>query len=240
VKIDLFIPCFIDQLYPETAFSIVRLLRRAGMDVHYNPEQTCCGQPAYNSGHWKEARSLAGKFLDDFIMADVIVSPSASCCGYVKNHFQRLFSDDQDRMDQFMKIRPVIYELTDFLVNVLKQDSFGAVFAHRVTYHDACSALREYGIREEPRILLNKVKGLDLAEMENTATCCGFGGTFSVKFPSISSAMTQQKIENALATGAEYIVSTEASCLMNMQSYIRKNNLSIQTIHIADILTSGW
>ncbi len=240
MKTDLFIPCFIDQLYPETAFNVVRLLRRAGMEVHYNPEQTCCGQPAFNSGHWKEARSLARKFLNDFSQAEVIVSPSASCCGYIKNHFQKLFADDPVKMEQFMKIRPVIYELTDFLVNVLKQDSFGAMFTHRVTYHDACSALREYGIREEPRILLKKVKGLELAEMENTVTCCGFGGTFSVKFPSISSAMTRQKVENALASGAEYIVSTEASCLMNMESYIRKNNLPIQTIHIADILASGW
>jgi L-lactate dehydrogenase complex protein LldE len=240
VKTELFIPCFIDQLYPETAFSVVRLLRRAGTEVHYNPEQTCCGQPAFNSGYWKEARSLAGKFLDDFRLAEVIVSPSASCCGYIKNHFQKLFADDQQRMQQIMKIRPVIYELTDFLVNVLKQDSFGAVFPHRVTYHDACSALREYGIREEPRTLLKKVKGLELAEMENTGTCCGFGGTFSVKFTSVSSAMTQQKVENALASGAEFIVSTEASCLMNMESYIRKNNLPIRTIHIADILASGW
>jgi L-lactate dehydrogenase complex protein LldE len=240
VKTELFIPCFIDQLYPETAFSVVRLLRRAGTEVHYNPEQTCCGQPAFNSGYWKEARSLAGKFLDDFRLAEVIVSPSASCCGYIKNHFQKLFADDQQRMEQIMKIRPVIYELTDFLVNVLKKDSFGAVFPHRVTYHDACSALREYGIREEPRTLLKKVKGLELAEMENTGTCCGFGGTFSVKFTSVSSAMTQQKVENALASGAEFIVSTEASCLMNMESYIRKNNLPIRTIHIADILASGW
>jgi L-lactate dehydrogenase complex protein LldE len=143
-------------------------------------------------------------------------------------------------MEQFTKIRPVIYELTDFLVNVLKMTSFDAIFAHRVTYHDACSALREYGIREEPRILLKKVKGIELAEMDNTGTCCGFGGTFSVKFTSISSAMTQQKVENAMSTGAEYIVSTEASCLMNMESYIRKNNFPIQTIHIADILASGW
>jgi L-lactate dehydrogenase complex protein LldE len=240
MKVDLFIPCFIDQLYPETAFSVMKLLRFCGVDMHYNPEQTCCGQPAFNSGYWKEARSLAIKFLKDFEKADLIVSPSASCTGYIKNYFHRLFADDPVRLEQFQQIRPGIYELTDFLVNVLKITSFGAEFNYQVAYHDACSALREYGIREEPRILLRNVKGLELTEMKDTETCCGFGGTFSIKFTAISTAMTQQKIENALATGAEYIVSTESSCLMNLESYIRKNNIPIKTIHIADILASGW
>jgi L-lactate dehydrogenase complex protein LldE len=239
MKVNLFVPCFIDQLYPQTAFSVIKLIEYAGVQVNYNPEQTCCGQPAFNSGYWNEARSLAIKFLKDFEQAECIVGPSASCTGYIKNYFHRLFADDSSRLEQFRQMKPRIYELTDFLVNVIKMTSFGAEFNHKVTYHDACSALREYGIREEPRILLRNVMGLELIEMADTETCCGFGGTFSVKFTAISTAMTQQKVENALATGAEYIVSTESSCLMNQESYIRKNHIPLKTIHIADILANN-
>jgi L-lactate dehydrogenase complex protein LldE len=239
MNVDLFIPCFIDQLYPATAFNVVKLLEHAGVEVNYNPEQTCCGQPAFNSGYWKEAKSLAIKFLKDFEKAKIIVGPSASCIGYVKNYFHRLFADDPSHLEQFRQMKSRLYELTDFLVNVIQVTSFGAEFNHKVTYHDACSALREYGIREEPRILLRNVKGLELVEMEDTETCCGFGGTFSVKFKTISTAMTAQKVEKALATGAEYIVSTESSCLMNQELYIRKNHIPLKTIHIADILAEG-
>jgi L-lactate dehydrogenase complex protein LldE len=240
MEVSLFVPCFIDQLYPETAFHVIKLLEYAGVSVHYNPEQTCCGQPAFNSGYWKEARSLAVKFLDDFENSDIIVGPSASCTAYIKNYFHLLFSEDKAYLERVEKIKASIFELTDFLVNTLKIKDFGAVFPHKVTWHDACSALREYGIKEEPRILLRNVKGLELVEMQETNICCGFGGTFSVKFKTISSAMTQQKVENALATGAQYIVSTESSCLMNLDSYIRKNNIPLKTIHITDILASGW
>jgi L-lactate dehydrogenase complex protein LldE len=240
MKVDLFVPCFIDQLYPQTAFNVIKLLEFAGVSVHYNPEQTCCGQPAFNTGFWKEARSLAVKFLHDFDGAEKIVGPSASCTSYIKNYFHLLFKEDPENLQKVEKIGDSIYELTDILVNILKVNDFGAVFPHRVTWHDACTALREYGIREEPRILLRHVKGLELVEMEETNICCGFGGTFSVKFKTISSAMTQQKVENALKTGAEYIASTESSCLMNLESYIRKNNIPLKTIHITNILASGW
>jgi L-lactate dehydrogenase complex protein LldE len=133
-----------------------------------------------------------------------------------------------------------LFELTDFLVNHIHFTDFGAEFPHKVCYHDACTALREYGIKQEPRLLLSKVKGLELVEMEETDTCCGFGGTFSAKFPAISTAMTEQKVENALKTGAKYIISTESSCIMNIEAYIRKNNIPLTPIHIADILASGW
>jgi L-lactate dehydrogenase complex protein LldE len=240
MKVNLFVPCFIDQLYPETAFHVIKLLEFAGVTVHYNPEQTCCGQPAFNSGYWKEARSLAVKFLHDFEHAETIVGPSASCIGYIKNQFHQLFKGDQINLGKAENIKTSIFELTDFLVNILKITDFPAVFPHKVTWHDACSALREYGIKEEPRILLKNVQGLELIGMKDVETCCGFGGTFSVKFKTISSAMTQQKVENAMETGAEYIASTESSCLMNIESYIQKNNIPLKTIHIADILASGW
>ncbi len=226
MKVDAFIPCFIDQLYPETGLNFIKILEEAGCTVNYNPEQTCCGQPAFNSGYWKESRTLALKFLNDFQHCDTIVSPSASCTGFVKNYYKQLFKDDAEKLEQVNQLILRIYEFSDFLVNHLGKTDFGSVFNHKVTYHDACAGLREYGLKDEPRILLKKVQGLQLAEMEDTTTCCGFGGTFAAKFHSISAAMTEQKVEHALKTGAEYIVSTEASCLMNIQAYINETKIT--------------
>ncbi len=237
--VDLFIPCFIDQLYPETGFNTIKILEKLDIKVEYNPDQTCCGQPSYNSGYWDKTRNLAKKFLNDFPNDRLVISPSASCTGFVKNYYPTLFKDENsEERIKYEVLNRNILELTDFLVNHLKVTDLGATFPHKVTYHDACSALREYGIKEEPRKLLANVKGLELIEMNESDVCCGFGGTFSVKHEPISSAMAQQKVENALASGAEYIVSTEASCIMNIQGYISKNKLPIKTIHIADILAS--
>ncbi len=237
--VDLFIPCFIDQLYPETGFNTIKILEKLDIKVEYNPNQTCCGQPSYNSGYWDKTRNLAKKFLNDFPNDRLVISPSASCTGFVKNYYPTLFKDkESEELIKYEVLNRNILELTDFLVNHLKVTDLGATFPHKVTYHDACSALREYGIKSEPRELLAKVKGLELIEMKESDVCCGFGGTFSVKHEPISSAMAQQKVENALASGAEYIVSTEASCIMNIQGYISKNKLPIKTIHIADILAS--
>ena len=239
MNVDVFIPCFIDQFYPETAVNVISILENAGCQVGYNPDQTCCGQPAFNSGYWDETRTLAVKFINDFRKADIIVSPSAACTGFIKNYYGKLFESDEQRLNESNELSKRIFELSDFLVNHLKFVEFGSVFNHKVTFHDSCAGLREYGIKNEPRILLQHVKGLELIEMENTDTCCGFGGTFAAKFHSISTAMTEQKVENALKTGAEYIVSTEASCLMNIEAYIRKKNLRIKTIHLADVLVHG-
>jgi len=240
MEIDLFIPCFIDQIYPETAWNTVKVLEKAGCKINYNPNQTCCGQPSFNSGYWKETQNLAKKFIKDFEGEKIIVSPSASCSGFVKNNYEKIFSDDKENLNNAVTLKTRIFELTDFLVNKLKITDLGAEFNHKITYHDSCSALREYGIKEEPRTLLSKVKGLELIEMEGSDVCCGFGGTFSVKFKGISSAMAQQKVEWAMETGAEYIVGTESSCMLNIQSYIKKHKLPIKTIHIADILASGY
>jgi len=239
MEVELFIPCFIDQFYPETARNTVRVLEKAGCSVFYNPEQTCCGQPAFNSGYWKEARIVAKKFLYDFSGKKFIVSPSASCTGFVKNYYPNLFEDDLSLQELSESVSGKIYELSDFLVNKIQVTDFNAEFSHKVTFHDSCAGLREYGIKNEPRVLLRNVKGLELLEMKNTDTCCGFGGTFAAKFHHISTAMTEQKVENAMKTGAEYIVSTEASCLMNIESYIKKQKLPIKTIHLADVLANG-
>jgi len=240
MTVDLFIPCFIDQFYPKTAFNVIKLLNKAGIEATYNPEQTCCGQPSFNSGYWDETRSLAKKFMKDFEGTKTIISPSASCTGFIKNYYEKLFSETEPGFEGQKQLKARLFELTDFLVNEIDFTDFGAVFPHKVCYHDACSAIREYGIKKEPRKLLSNVKGLELVEMENTDVCCGFGGTFSAKFHSISTAMTEQKIEKALATGAEYILSTESSCLMNIEAYILKNNIPLKPLHIADILANGW
>ncbi len=238
MEVDVFIPCFIDQLYPDTGFSFVKILELAGCTVKYNPEQTCCGQPSFNSGYWKETRTLAVKFLNDFQNSAIIISPSASCTGFIKNYYKKLFEGDKKLLEKVDEITPRIFEFSDFLVNQIHKTEFGSVFNHKVTFHDSCAGLREYGIKNEPRILLGNVNGLELVEMENLTTCCGFGGTFSAKFHSISTAMTEQKVENALKTGAEYIVSTESSCLLNIGAYIKKQKLPIKTIHLADVLAS--
>lgn len=237
--VDLFIPCFVDQFYPETGMNLVKVLKKAGVDVHYNPEQSCCGQMAFNSGYRDEAKELGNKFLKDFPNDRPVVSPSASCSGYVRNYFQELFYNTGNHLEYKRLVRNM-FEITDFLVNQIGYTDFGASFPHKVTYHDSCAGLREYKLTNEGRVLLSKVKGLELVEMKDTHICCGFGGTFAIKNEPISTAMAQQKVENALETGAEYIVSTDLSCLMHQGGYISKQNHPIKVIHIVDILASGW
>ena len=239
MKVELFIPCFIDQLFPATAFNTVKVLEKAGCKVSYNLAQTCCGQPAFNAGFWDDAKEVGSKFLSDFSEDSVIVSPSASCTGMVKNYYNDLFTNTAVH-NKCRAIQGNIYELSDFLVNILEFDYFGAELDGKAVYHDSCAGLRECKIKDEPRQLLSKVLGLELLDLKDGETCCGFGGTFAVKFDGISTAMAQQKVNNALDVGAEYIISTDASCLMHMQGYIDKNNLPIQTMHIADVLALGW
>jgi len=239
MTVELFIPCFIDQLYPQTAYNTVKVLEKAGCKVKFNAEQTCCGQPAFNAGYWDEAKAIGYKFLEDFSDNVVIVSPSASCTGMVKNYYNDLFTNTAIH-NKCRSIQSHIIELSDFLVNVLNKDYFGAELEAKAVYHDSCAGLRECKIKAEPRALLEKVHGLELLEMPDTETCCGFGGTFALKFEGISSAMAQQKVNNALAVGAEYIISTDISCLMHLQAYIDKENLKIKTMHLADVLANGW
>ncbi|WP_199141189.1 (Fe-S)-binding protein [Pedobacter sp. ASV12] len=239
MKIELFVPCFVDQLYPETAFNTVKILEKAGCEVSYNTKQTCCGQPAYNAGYWEQAKEIGNKFLNDFSETNYIVAPSASCVGMVKNGFNDLFTNTMVH-NKCRNMQSNIFELSDFLINVLKRDYFGAELEGRAVYHDSCSGLRECKIKAEPRQLLAKVHGLEMLEMKDTDMCCGFGGTFAVKFDAISSAMAEQKVNNALEMEADYIISTDLSCLMHLDGYIQKNNISLKTMHIADVLANGW
>ncbi|MGN6248536.1 MAG: (Fe-S)-binding protein [Ginsengibacter sp.] len=239
MNVQLFIPCFVDQLYPQTAFNMIKVLEKACCEVSYNTNQTCCGQAAFNAGFWNEAKSVAGKFIKDFDNTDYIVAPSASCVGFVRNYYSQLF-ENSSQHNTVKNLTGRIFEFTEFLVRILKIENFGAELNIKATYHDSCAALRECKIKEEPRKLLQKVKGLELIEMVDTETCCGFGGTFSVKFEDISYAMADQKIGHALETGATHIISTDLSCLMHLQGIINRKNISLETMHIADVLASGW
>ncbi|MGZ6519938.1 MAG: (Fe-S)-binding protein [Bacteroidia bacterium] len=239
MKVQLFIPCFVDQLYPQTAFNMVKVLEKACCDVEYNTNQTCCGQPAFNAGFWEDSKKVATKFLKDFEGTDYIVAPSASCVGFVRNYYNKLF-ENSSLYNNVKDVSKRIFEFTEFLTNVLRIENFGATLNAKATYHDSCAGLRECKIKEGPRKLLDKVKGLELIEMVENETCCGFGGSFAVKFEAISIAMADQKVNNALNTGAEYIISTDLSCLMHLDGYITKKELPIKTMHIADVLASGW
>ncbi len=238
MKVQLFIPCYIDQLYPQTGQNTLKILQKVGCEVIYNPNQTCCGQPAFNSGYWAESKALAEKFFNDYDPNIPIVSPSGSCTGFIKRHYAKLFPNEAEKLALCDTVSNNLFELSDFLCNHLKIVDLGAVFPHKVTLHRSCSSIREYGLTDEPERLLSHVKGLELIEMEESTTCCGFGGTFAIKQTDISTAMVAKKVEYALATGAEYIVGTEASCLMNITSYCQKQGLPIRGIHLADILNA--
>ena len=238
MTVQLFIPCFVDQLYPQTAFNMVKVLEKAGCKVQYNTNQTCCGQPAFNAGFWDDAKEVCSKFITDFKGADYVVAPSASCVGFVRNYYSKLF-DNSSLHNDVKDLQKRTFEFSEFLVNTLKIEDFGAVLKGKATYHDSCAGLRECKIKQEPRKLLSHVKGLELVEMNDVETCCGFGGTFAVKFEPISISMADQKVTNALATGADYIISTDLSCLMHIDGYIRHKSVKLQTMHIADVLASS-
>jgi len=237
--VDIFIPCFVDQIYPNAALNMIKVLERAGCTVNYNPNQTCCGQPAFNGGYWDQCKEVGEKFIKDFPNDRYIVSPSASCVGMVKNYYPELFHNTVLH-NEYKIIQKNIFELSDFLVNVLNVTDIGAKLNGSATYHDSCSGLREIGLKKEPRLLLSKVKGLELREMADNETCCGFGGTFSVKYESIAVGMAEQKIINAEATNADYIISTDLSCLMHMEGYLQKHGKKMKVLHLADVLASGW
>ncbi len=239
MNVELFIPCFVDQLYPQVAFDMVKILERVGCTVHYNTSQTCCGQPAFNAGYWNQARDVAAKFLDDTKGAHYVVAPSASCTGFVRNYYGKLF-DNSSRHNEVKDLARRAMEFTEFLTGVMNVDNVGATLEGRATYHDSCAALRECSIKEGPRRLLAGVKGLELLEMKDVETCCGFGGTFAVKFEPISIAMADQKIDHAMATGADYIISTDMSCLMHLDGRIKDRGLPLKSMHIAQVLASGW
>jgi L-lactate dehydrogenase complex protein LldE len=237
-RVSLFVPCFVDQLLPEVAVDTVRVLRRIGCEVSFPDDQTCCGQPAFNTGYWDDARPCAERFVRVFHAAETIVCPSGSCATMVRNFYPELLKEAPMRADA-IAVGQRTYELSEFLVKVAGVTDVGAAFPHSVTYHASCHGLRELHLREEPLELLRAVKGLKLVEMARRDECCGFGGTFATKFASISTAMGQSKVESVAASGAEYVTAIDPSCLMHIQGVLGKNNTQAKTIHLASILASN-
>ena len=240
MTVDLFVSCVIDQFYPMTAMNTLKLLKAAGVEVEYNPEQTCCGKYAFNSGYVEEAKTLGGKFLHDFPNNRPVVGISASCVGYIKTRYKELFYNTSMHLE-YKRLVANIFEITDFLVNKVHKDYFDAVFPHKCAYLDSCSALRELGLKDEARQLLSKVNGLELVELRHPEICCGMGkGMFPLQHETISSAMADQKLKDAIESGAEYLITNDISCLIHLASYAKKQGLPIEIIHIVDVLTTGW
>lgn len=233
--VTLFVPCFVDLLYPRVAISMVQLLERLGHTVEFPEELACCGQPAFNSGFWDEARAVAGRVLDRLAAADAVVVASGSCGAMLKVFYPELFASTP-RATAAAALAAKSWEFSDFLVTRLGVTDVGARFRARVTFHDGCHGLRELGKKQPPRQLLAQVRDLTLVEMSEAETCCGFGGTFSAKFPMISTAMDEVKCKSAIATGADFIVSNDSSCLMQIQGLLDRQGGRIRTIHLAELL----
>lgn len=233
MKVQLFIPCFIDQLFPNTAQSVWDILEKYGCEIIYPLQQTCCGQAAYNAGYEMEARKIGNNLLKQFNPDIPVVCPSASCTGYIKEH---LIKNMVPTVSSYKEIQ--FFEFTEFLVHKLKIQIENISFPHKVAYHTSCASLRECITWEDGITLLKQIQGLELLMLKDNTTCCGFGGTFTIKFPDISASMGEQKILNAIAIGAQYITSGDTSCLMHLQGLIDKKSLPIKTIHIADILNT--
>jgi len=234
-KVSLFIPCFVDQLNPQVGMDVVRVLRRIGYEVDFPEAQTCCGQPAFNTGYWDEARPLAERFVRIFGSAEVVVSPSGSCTTMVKAYYPELLAGTPLH-DDAVKLGERVYEFTQFLVKVAKVTDVGASFPHKVTFHDSCHGLRELHIKQEPRELLKNVRGLELVDLPYGEECCGFGGAFSVKYAMISAAMGDTKAGNIEKSGAEYVTAADPSCLMHIEGILRRKKSQARTIHVASIL----
>jgi L-lactate dehydrogenase complex protein LldE len=235
MKVALFVPCFVDQLMPQVAMDTVRVLRRIGCEVEFPKDQTCCGQPAFNTGMWNDARPCAERFIRVFEPYEYIVCPSGSCTSMVRTHYPDLLKGSA-MLERAMEVGRHVYEFSEFLVRVAKVSDVGAAFPHSVTYHVACHANRELRVADDARVLLKNVRGIDLRELKAADECCGFGGAFSVKFGMISAAMGDTKAGYIEATGAEYVTAGDPSCLMHIDGVLRKTNRAARTIHVASIL----
>src|SRR5436190_4256137 len=235
MTVTLFIPCFVDLMFPNVGISMVRILEKLGHKVECPEEIACCGQPAYNSGYWDEARVVAVKVLERLQNSEGVVIGSGSCGAMLHVFYPELFAGTQYAA-QAKTLAKKCYEFSDFLVTKLGVTDLGARFPAKVTFHDGCHGLRELGNKKPPRQLLSRVQELELVEMTDVETCCGFGGTFAAKFPMISTAMGEVKCAAALDTGAEYIVSNDSSCLMHLQGLLARQGSKLKTIHLAEVL----
>jgi len=238
MKVSLFITCLSDAIYPRVGEAMVRLLARYGVQLEFPKVQTCCGQPAFNSGYWKEARTTATTIIEAFEDSDFIISPSGSCT-YMIHHYPKLFEDDAIMYEKAVKLQSKSYEFTQFLVDVLGVTDVGASFPHKVTYHPSCHGSRLLGVKDEPRELMSKVKGLEFVPLPFAEDCCGFGGTFAVKMSEISGAMVTEKSDHVKETEAEVLVGLDMACLMNIAGNLRYRNEPVRVMHLAELLYEG-
>ena len=235
-QVGLFVTCLVDLMRPSIGFAAVKLIEAAGCDVVVPPSQTCCGQPAYNSGDKATTSAIARATIAAFEGFDYVVAPSGSCAGMIKAHYPDLLKTDPEWSKRAVALAAKTYELVSFLVDVRAISSVDAELKVRATYHDSCSGLRELKIKSQPRALLASVKGLDLVEMEENEVCCGFGGTFSIKYPDISNAMVQKKTDFASATKPDLLLAGDLGCLMNMAGKLKRQGSRIEVRHIAEVL----
>lgn len=241
MRVGLLVTCLVDVMRPEIGFSAIKLLEAAGCEVVVPENQTCCGQPAYSSGNKEAARELAAKFLDEFESFDYVVIPSGSCGGTVKTHYDDILSGHPALLARYAKIKERVYELTDFLATVVKLDKLPAAaaggFKGTVTYHDSCCGLRELGVQKQPRELIARRDGVELKEMNNARQCCGFGGTFAVKYGDISTAIVDEKCENIQAIGADAVVLGDLGCMLNIEGRLRRTgDTRTRVLHVAQLL----
>lgn len=237
MRVGLFVTCLVDMMRPNIGFAALRLLQAAGCAAVVPANQTCCGQPGYNAGDTQAAKILALKFLEEFKDCDYVVVPSGSCAGMIRVHYPRLFKDDLAFTDGFRRLTERTHELTDFLVNIAKLEKIPGNYSGSLTYHDSCSGLRELGVQAQPRTLLAQMPGVKLIEMREATTCCGFGGSFSVKFGDISARMADKKCQHAAQTEAGAIVAGDLGCLMNIEGRLRRRgDLHTRVWHIAEVL----
>ena len=239
----LFVTCVVDQLYPEVGESTVRLLGRLGVDLEFPEAQTCCGQPAFNSGYWAEARPLARRWLEQFDRDRDVVVPSGSCASMVRVFYEELLHDDPELLERTRRAGRRVYELSEYIVNVLgvtdvSEVASGGLDAEpfRATYHEACHLRRELVVQTQPRTLIASCPGVELVEMRQPEVCCGFGGTFSVKYPDISGAMLEDKIRNTIDTGADAVVACDSSCLMQIRGGLERRGAAVRSMHLAELL----
>jgi L-lactate dehydrogenase complex protein LldE len=236
MKVSLFITCLVDQFFPEVGMSMVSVLRRLGVEVDFPTAQTCCGQPAFNSGFSSEARELARRFIGIFENSEYIVAPSGSCTSMVRVFYKELFHDDPEWQKRAESLASRTYEFTEFVVDVLGVDDVGASYRGKVALHQSCHLLRELNVKTAPQRLLNSVKGIELVELERADACCGFGGLFSIKYPEISSGILEDKIGSVDKSGADVLVACDVGCLMHIAGGLSRQDKATRTMHIAELL----
>jgi L-lactate dehydrogenase complex protein LldE len=236
MTVTLFVQCLVDGLYPEVAEAVVRIFERLGIPVHCPTNQTCCGLPAFNSGYRQEARLAAMRFIRIFETAEAVVCPAGSCVHMVRSHYPQLFEGDAGWSERARRLAGKTFELSEYLVDVMGMTDLGVRFRGKVTYHDSCHLHIKLGISEQPRALIRAVRGTELVEMKDSDHCCGFGGSFSFKYPVISGAILKEKVENIMATGADTVVGCDMSCLMNIQGMLSRMGAPVGVMHLAQLL----